>query len=514
MKWYIAPGALTGSIYYNSYDDPQAEALLGYGGASGGGSMYYAGGGNAQGSVMRLAFGASKPQVYLLFTGPPMPTMGDGPCISCHSVSANGSSMFASYSLYGGGYGGTTSGPVFNAFGYDIQTHPAPQPPEINTAGIPAATFAALTADGKYLLTMGNPQCTAGAETYPRAPNNFSNLDGPVDATLWDVQAGKTVSAKGLTASSYMWMPQFSPDGKKIVFNNAHPGSDGRTDRRELATMDYDETTQTFSNLQVVYEDDGPAPSLPYTGWTAAAGAGPVPMGAGGCTQNNQPSMGTTFNDTCSDVCYPGWPFFTPDGNKVIFVRGTEPDFFGYAPGLGRMSPSVSKLYILDVATKKAHELVNANSGPSSMDLGYDYASTVMPVAAGGKFWAFFTSRRTYGNVAYPGLTMPDSKKIWGTAIDIGAAPDVDPSHPPFYLAGQGGGGNLRAFPVLNPCKANGETCASGLDCCAGSCIGGMCGVRPVQMCAMTNDKCTASSDCCDKTQQCIGGYCAVYVPQ
>jgi hypothetical protein len=30
--------------------------------------------------------------------------------------------------------------------------------------------------------------------------------------------------------------------------------------------------------------------------------------------------------------------------------------------------------------------------------------------------------------------------------------------------------------------------------------------------CAGTDDKCTTSSDCCDHTQQCIGGYCATVV--
>ena len=62
---------------------------------------------------------------------------------------------------------------TYLVFDYDLQANPAPNPPPLSSTGIPSATFGALTPDGKYLLTMGNPQCTAGADTYPRAPNNF-----------------------------------------------------------------------------------------------------------------------------------------------------------------------------------------------------------------------------------------------------------------------------------------------------------------------------------------------------
>ena len=498
LKWYVAPGALTGAIYYNSYDDPTAEA-----------DLLYAGG--AQGAVLRLPFGKSSPDVFLLFTGPPIPTPGTGPCVGCHSVSARGSSMAATLHNYG-------FPKSYQVFGYDIQSSSKPEPPPISTAGLPSATFGALTPDGAFLLTMGSPDCTAGADTFPRSPNNMPLVEGPAATTLWDVKANATVTAPGLDANHYMWMPQFSPDGNKVVFNNARPGANGRTDRRELATMDYDAATHTFSNLQTLYTDDGPTPSLPYPGYTAAAGSGAIATGAGGCTTNVQPAAGAVFNDTCTNLCYPGWPFFTPDGKKVIFARGTQPDFAGNAPGLGRDGPSPSKLYIVDVGTRVAIPLANANAGGPSMDLGYEYFPTVMPVAAGGRFWMFFTSRRTYGNAAYAGLASADSKKIWAAAIDIGAPDNVDPSHPPFYLVGQGNSGNIRAFPTLNPCKANGSSCASGLDCCGGTCVGegaaATCGAPPVGSCAKLEDKCTASTDCCDASEECLGGFCALSPPK
>jgi hypothetical protein len=498
LQWLIAPGALAGSIYYNSYDDPSAVAKLGF--ASG-----------TQGAVLRLPFGKASPDVFLLFTGPPMPSPGTGPCYGCHSVSARGSSMAATLHNYG------FLGKEYKVFGYNIQSNPNPNPPPISQNGIQSATFGALTPDGKYLLTMGVPDCTAGSDTFPRTPNNMPLIEGPAPATLWDVAMNAPVSAPGLDSTHYIWMPQFSPDGDKVVFNNARPGANGRTDRRQLATMDYDAATHTFSNLQVLYTDDGPAPSLPYPGYTTAAGSGTIPTGAGGCTTNMQPAAGATFNDTCNDLCYPGWPFFTPDAKKVIFSRGTEPDFASMAPGLGRNSPSTSKLFIIDVATKVAQPLANVNAGMTSMNLGYEYFPTVMPVAAGGQFWMFFTSRRTYGNTNYAGLTSPDSKKIWGAAIDIGAPDNVDPSHPPFYLMGQGNSGNIRAFPTLNPCKNDGSQCSTGLDCCGGTCNGegaqATCGPPPVGMCAKLEGKCTSSTDCCDPSEVCLGGFCAQPAP-
>ena len=101
---------------------------------------------------------------------------------------------------------------------------------------------------------------------------------------------------------------------------------------------------------------------------------------------------------TCSDLCYPGWPFFTPDGNKVVFSRGTTPDFVTIS-SRPRAHVAFDRLFIVDVGTKGVHELSNANGigAVSSTDLSHEYMPTMMPVASGGEFWIFWTSRRTYG---------------------------------------------------------------------------------------------------------------------
>ena len=95
----------------------------------------------------------------------------------------------------------------------------------------------------------------------------------------------------------------------------------------------------------------------------------------------------------------------------------------------------------------------------------------------------------------------------------------VDPSHPAFYLDGQESqADNLRGFWALNPCKADGTSCASGDDCCGGYCRGTDAGASTCAStasgCSNEFDKCTTASDCCNSTDQCIAGRCAQPTPQ
>jgi hypothetical protein len=266
----------------------------------------------------------------------------------------------------------------------------------------------------------------------------------------------------------YAKMPMFSPDGKKVVFNH-HEASAGHS----LAVMDYDRATDTFSNLTPLYSH---------------------PM------------------------LYPGWPFFTPDSKSVIFVIGNAPN---YASTLtvptGPLSSS--DLFIIDLATKtpRSLDLANGYSGGTTYlpypgrDEHIIFYPTVSPVAAGGYFWLFFTSRRNFGNVIVAPGDDVKTKKIWVSAIDIDAPVGVDPSHPPFYLPGQEvDSGNIRAFATLDPCVPDGSGCTSGIDCCGGYCINGMCG--PPMGCSNVDDKCMVDADCCDPELRCINGFCAIIV--
>ena len=174
---------------------------------------------------------------------------------------------------------------------------------------------------------------------------------------------------------------------------------------------------------------------------------------------------------------------------------------------------ATSELWLVDLSDLQAVALDNANHGS-----GLSFYPTMSPVAAGGYFWLFFTSRRTYGNILDVPVDNIDSKKIWVTAINVETSAEVegpieDRSHPAFYLPGQElDSGNVRAFASLDPCKQNGEPCESGVECCSGFCTDGVCG--PPQDCAEIDEGCQTAADCCDESAECIAGFCAVPPPR
>jgi hypothetical protein len=196
-------------------------------------------------------------------------------------------------------------------------------------------------------------------------------------------------------------------------------------------------------------------------------------------------------------------------------------------------------MWFVDIASKKSVKLDKANNSLDPADAMMNYFPTVLPVQVGGYFWAFWTSRRSWGThldvnaqiiqSILPGIMLPggldaSKKRIWVTAIspsgsggDVSATGIADPSHPGFYLEGQSESGNVRAFATLAPCVGIGATCESGLDCCAGFCKDGMC-TEEKPMCSKTNEKCSADTDCCppsapDMPQNvCLGGFCGFTV--
>jgi hypothetical protein len=110
---------------------------------------------------------------------------------------------------------------------------------------------------------------------------------------------------------------------------------------------------------------------------------------------------------------------------------------------------------------------------------------------------------------------------LWVAAIDLSAPPGTDPSHPAFYLPAQElFAGNSRGYWVVDPCAADGSTCASGDECCGGYCRAGTDGgltcsdVKPT--CAQVLDKCAATSDCCGAAAGivCIDNVCATPTPR
>jgi hypothetical protein len=117
-------------------------------------------------------------------------------------------------------------------------------------------------------------------------------------------------------------------------------------------------------------------------------------------------------------------------------------------------------------------------------------------------------------------VTNITTKKLWVAAVDLNAQPGTDASHPAFYLPAQELlAGNSRGFWVLDPCKADGEACETGDQCCNGFCQpddegNNICSDQPPNgECSQVQEACDTAADCCDAETVCINGFCAIEGP-
>jgi len=435
------------------------------------GSIYYntyssalpgaAGGGN----VLRIQAGG-KAELFVSTT-----------CNGCHSVSADGSRLVSALNY--------TQGTSF-------QLAPGGGTNPTGTSAGARAAFAALYPDGsKYLST--STALNVGFQALLMG-------SAPADALLYDTSSGNMLPNTGIPTGAMM--PMFSPDGTRLVFNDFAINMG-----HGLASMTYDVKNDRASDYKMLTMDDASA------------------------------------------TLRPGWPFFLPDDQGIVFVSTDSSTFSGDFAGLGEgatgggifgtasstSGPTAGPkgdLYVVDARTGTITILAKAMGFDTAADatsdttylpygaeeLHHSYFPTVMPVGAGGYFWVFFDAMRHYGNLG-------TQRQLWGAAIDIRADGNYtsDLSHPAFYLPGQEfGTGNHRAFATLDPCKPNGGSCTSGIDCCGGVCMlpistelvepVGTCAPQQ-NACAKRDERCTTSADCCPPTgseppNSCIAGFC------
>jgi hypothetical protein len=213
------------------------------------------------------------------------------------------------------------------------------------------------------------------------------------------------------------------------------------------------------------------------------------------------------------------WPAFTPDSKWVVFHAGSNAQFETDGGATG-------DLFATDLGTKQSVRLNGADGYEkdgtpyvAANDVQLSFAPTVLPEAVGGYYWVVFTSHRSYGNTLPSQDNGDQNGKLWVAAMDLSGTPGKDQSYPAFYLDGQeASADNLRGFWVLDPCKADGGTCASGDECCGGFCRA-QNGAAPTCNsmgggCSHEFEKCTTAADCCDSSDRCINGKCAETVPK
>jgi hypothetical protein len=386
--------------------------------------------------------------------------LGMSGCTGCHSVSANGTRIVTQNLPAGGTYALTPGG--------------ATNPPAL-APNAPETSFAGVFPDGSFYVTNSSQ---AGVGVRGAAIGLFA----PGQSSVYDTTTGNPIMNTGIPSS--VMTPSFSPDGTVLTFSDAamDPG-------RAIAVMSFDGKMRTASNYKQVYKAAAPD--------------------------------------------YAAWPFVLPDDKGVVCAIGPTADFSGSGVGLSGTTGDASAaprsdLFLIDVATGTSTLLAramgfdsvdDATKGTSYLPFGaaeethHNYYPTISPVAAGGYFWVFFDSYRHYGNL---GL----QRQLWASAVDVSSDGSyrIDPSHPAFYVPGQElGTGNHRAFTALDPCRADGDSCSTGIDCCNGYCTNGKCGPPPPPpdggpRCAGTDESCTGGVACCDVRDMCIAGHCGTLI--
>jgi hypothetical protein len=237
---------------------------------------------------------------------------------------------------------------------------------------------------------------------------------------------------------------------------------------------------------------------------------------------------------------------FFPNSAGIVFeLELSNPsNAWGYT-----WSGNTGELWWVDVASGMAHRLDQLNgygatgniylpdnaggaaTHSAAQDVTLNYEPTVNPIASGGYAWVVFTSRRMYGNVAqltpwvsdprqYPWLQQVTDKKLWVAAIDLNASPGTDPSHPAFYLPAQElHAGNARGYWSVEACRADGQSCQTGDQCCGGYCQpgdgGGLVCSSQMPSCSGQYEKCSTTSDCCGAAQgvTCVNNVCSLSQP-
>jgi hypothetical protein len=424
--WTIAPASMRGTIYYWA---------------------------NNLGRVMRIKPGATTPDDFANQAPLNNPNQyNQSSCLmTCHTVSADGSTLVSGGGTYGGSYDLKAGQPEHYTGGtWGTVT---------NWQSIQWA-LSAVSPKGEYMMTNS---MAVGLAVGVGGPNNF--------ASLYDTKTGTKVANSGLDGA-LLAMPAWSPEGSLIA-----------------------------------YVDAG-APSSWSQGWNIPPPANLRVMDFN-ATANPMASNAHDIVQVGSDPNKRiNWPTISPDGNWVVYARGASAD-----TRYGNSDLYIASTKQANNEARLA--MVDGDGYPfaaGARDLGWNFEPAFAPVASGGYFWVVFTSRRTYGNQLTS--DKDHTKQLWVVAIDEKPSLGADASHPAFWLPGEALDSiNMRGYWALDPCKQDGQTCGSGTECCGGYCDQGDGGApvcKPTNDgCSQSGDHCDTSADCCATASTCINHVCS-----
>lgn len=376
--------------------------------------------------------------------------LNGGACMGCHAVSSDGSTLVAAWE------GQPTIDNDNRAWvSFDL---PAGTVRKISNR---FAGNVAVNNDGKYVVFGSQKLVLAETATGTEFPN--SGL-----ATL-----------PLLPGMNGLMTPAFSPDGKHLTAVEGAGSWYHNLVNGRLVTMDFDPTTQTFSN---------------YKGLVNAS---EFPMGQRAIT----------------------YPSYSPDSNWIAFhvsdyatgcdVQGCD-DFATQIGSIAMQNVDGSPVSMLEALS---------NGPPNAADRNRAFEPTFNPIERGGYFWVVFTSMRDYGH-RITGTPNNGKKRLWVAAIDKNPQAGKDPSHPAFFLEGQNEATtNMRGFWALSPCiPSDAEPpppCTAGFECCSGFCDNGVCVTPQDFSCVGAGEMCTSNADCCNgPLVTCTDGKCVPQIPK
>ncbi len=417
---------------------------------------------NTVGDVVRMPF-QQAPSVFL------DKNSGNGNCTGCHSVAAKADALAAGTDVYAWGAAFTkSSGTTIweDAPSWSGGTDPS----------APQTGFRAMSPDGTVMASLN----AMGPGSYFGSPLFFL-----------DAKTGQQISGApsfGLTNT-----PAFSASGKLFAFSvrqdsdYATYGGQQYHDQFcgpcDIGIADFDPQTHATSNPHTLVAGQGSACNV--------------------------------------------FPTVTPDDTAVVFARAlmSQNRWHSGVACENAVGPNTSSLWMVDVATKNTIELANASASNDPANKLHSYRPMFSPVVQGGYFWLMFTGLRTYGNrltvttdndvihCQNSGFSDCRHQQIWVAAIDVKTG-NIDPSHPAFWLPGQDNATqNFDAQWSLDQCKADGDSCEAGFECCTGTCadVNGKKVCNPKGGCGGDGDVCTSTGDCCG-SETCVGGVCTVIV--
>jgi hypothetical protein len=194
-------------------------------------------------------------------------------------------------------------------------------------------------------------------------------------------------------------------------------------------------------------------------------------------------------------------PTWSPNSAWLAFQNGVASTAFDNGKGGGDIGPG--GIWLVSQSGSGARRLDQLTGGAAK-----SYRPFFTPFDSGGYFWVLFSSTRDYGNASAGVSGLP---QVWIGAIADKPDGTSDPSEVPYYLAGQETANSIISPQwAPTPCRANGDVCSAGSDCCSGTCVGpagsAKCGTATA--CVSRGGSCDTNADCCDGLACGVGHTC------